>query len=407
MTTTRKAVATTTEDICEVLISNGLPGLKDALGTLLNLAMQIERQSALGAMPYERTEERRGYANGFKERDIQTRIGEIAVQIPQVRGMRFYPQTLEKGLRSERALKLAIAEMYLQGVSTRKVAEITEQLCGMSISSTQVSRLSAELDDHLHHWRERILGKYAYVFLDARYEKVRHEGCVQDLAVLWAVGINMQGHREVLGVSVSLSEAEVHWREFLEQLQRRGLCGVRLFISDDHAGLKAARRAAFPSVPWQRCQFHLAQNAQHYVLRQEWKAEVAQDIRDIFAAATRQQAEEQLHQVIAKYATRAPKLAQWLETDLPEGFAIYQFPREHHRRIRTVNVMERINQEIRRRTRVARLFPNEASCQRLVSALLMETHEEWITNKCYLDMQHLTRHQTDEHDNSIYRKKVA
>lgn len=245
------------------------------------------------------------------------------------------------------------------------------------------------------------------MFLDARYEQVRHEGCVQDVAVLWAVGITMQGQREVLGVSVSLSEAEVHWRAFLEQVQRRGLCGVRLCISDDHAGLKAARRAVFPSVPWQRGQFHLAQNAQHYVLRQDWKGEVAQDIRDIFAAATRLQAEDQLRQVIAKHATRAPKLAAWLETDLPEGFTMYQFPREHHRRIRTVNVMERSNQEIRRRTRVARLFPNAGSCLRLVSALLMETHEEWMTNKCYLDMHHLTRHHTEEHDNSIYRKKVA
>lgn len=349
MTTTRKRTATGIEDVCEALISEGLPGLQEALRMLLDASMQLERQEAINAAPYERTDERRGYANGFKERSVQTRLGEIPVKIPQVRGFRFYPQSLEKGLRSERALKLAVAEMYLQGVSTRKVAKITEELCGLSISSTQVSRLAADLDEQLHQWRERILGKCPYVFLDARYEKVRHEGCVRDLAVLWAIGINEQGHREVLGVSVSLSEAEVHWRSFLEQLQRRGLCGVQLIISDDHAGLKAARRGVFPSVPWQRCQFHLAQNAQQYVMKQEWKTEVAQDVRDVFAASTREQAEEQLRRAVKKYEERAPKLAAWLESDLPEGLMIHRFPLKHHRLIRTVNLMERVNREIRRR----------------------------------------------------------
>jgi putative transposase len=407
MTTTRKPSPTTMGELCEVLISNGLPGLKEVLEKMLNMAMQLERQEAIGAEPYERTEDRCGYANGFKGRSVQTRLGEIPVKIPQVRGFSFYPQSLERGVRSERALKLAIAEMYLQGVSTRKVEAITEKLCGFSISSSQVSRLTSELDGQLHQWRERLLGKYSYVFLDARYEKVRHEGCVQDLAVLWAIGINEKGDREVLGVSVSLSEAEVHWRSFLEQLQHRGLCGVQLLISDDHAGLKAARKSVFPSIPWQRCQFHLSQNVQSYVLKQDWKTEVAQDVRDIFAASTLEQAEEQLRLTVTKYEKRAPKLAHWLETDLPEGFTVYRFPRKHHRRIRTTNLMERINREIRRRTRVATLFPNEASCLRLVSALLMETHEEWVTSKCYLNMDYLNRHSMDKHDHSFYRKKVA
>jgi transposase-like protein len=296
--------------------------------------------------------------------------------------------------------------MYLQGVSTRKVKAITEQLCGFSISSTEVSRVAKVLDEEIDQWRKRPLGIFPYVFLDARYEKVRHEGSVRDLAVLWAMGVSETGQREVLGVSVSLSEAEVHWRLFLEDLQRRGLKGVQLITSDDHAGLKNARRTIFSSVPWQRCQFHLAQNAQSYVPKQGMKSEVAEDIRDIFNAPTRESAEELLKRAVDKYAKKASKLSHWMEEAIPEGLTIHQFPRVHHRRTRTVNAMERINLEIRRRTRVATLFPNEASCLRLVGAILMETHEEWVTGKRYLNMNFLNHHLM-ENQNRIYRKKVA
>ena len=406
MTMTPKNDVKAVESICEVLIENGLPGLREALEKLLNLAMQIERQEALRAGPYERSPERKGHANGFKERVLQTRLGPVEARIPQVRGLSFYPQSIERGLRSERALKVAVAEMYLQGVSTRKVEAITEALCGFSISSTQVSRVSQELDEELKQWRERSLGICPYVLLDARYEKVRYEGCVRDLAVIWAVGITPEGKREVLGVSVSLSEAEVHWREFLESMQQRGLRGIVLITSDDHSGLKAARRSVFPEVPWQRCQFHLAQNAQAYVAKQEQRAVVAQEIRDIFAAPTRAAAEAQLRLMVDKYAERAPRLSQWLETDLSEGFTVYNFPRAHQRKIRTVNMLERINREIRRRTRVATLFPNEAACLRLVSTLLMEIHEEWATGNRYLNMNELND-TLAESDDLIYRKKVA
>jgi len=398
--------AKTIETICEVLIEHGLPGMREALERLLNLTMKIEREQALRAKPYERNPERQGYANGYKAREIQTRMGSLGLKIPQARGVSFYPQSLEKGLRSERALKVAVAEMYLQGVSTRKVKAITEELCGFSISSGEVSRVAKVLDEEIEKWRNRPLGIFPYVYFDARYEKVRHEGSVRDLAVLWAMGINAEGHREVLGVSVSLSEAEVHWRTFFEGLQKRGLMGVQLVISDDHAGLQSARRTVFSGVAWQRCQFHLAQNALCYVPRQDMKAELSQQIRDIFNASSRQAAELLLNQAVEKYATQAKKLSEWMELSIPQGLTVHQFPREHQRRLRTVNAMERINRELRRRTRVATLFPNEEACLRLIGAILLETHEDWVTQKVYLNLQPLTAH-LHENEKNIYRKKVA
>ena len=313
-------------------------------------------------------------------------MGEISFEVPQVRQGGFYPQSLEKGLRSERALKLALAEMYVQGVSTRKVTAITEQLCGVSVSSTQVSQAAALLDEQLEAWRSRPLGRYHYLYLDARYEKVRQDGQVRDAAVLIAVGVNAEGKREVLGVSVALSEQEVHWRSFLQSLTQRGLHGVELITSDAHAGLRQARRAVFGGVPWQRCQFHLQQNAQSYVPRKAMKKEVAADIRAIFNAPNRQEAERLLAMSVQKYEQTASKLATWMEENIPQGLTVFDFPSEHQRRLRTSNGVERLNREIRRRSRVATIFPNEASCLRLVSAVLMEISEEWVTGRIYLSV---------------------
>ena len=224
------------------MIEEGTEAFRKVLEKLFNLAMGVERSEFLGAAPYERTSQRRGHANGYKDKKISTRVGELRLKIPQVRGLSFYPQSLEKGCRSEKALKLAIAEMYVMGVSTRKVSEITEQLCGTEISATQVSRVASLLDEELEKFCSRPLGgEYPVVYLDAHYEKVRVEGRVQDLAILKAIGVEASGQREVLGVSARLSEAEVHWRAFLEDLAGRGLKGVKLVVSDDHAGLRAAR----------------------------------------------------------------------------------------------------------------------------------------------------------------------
>lgn len=375
-------------ELTDYLISQGLQALPEAVRILINTAMKIERERHLNAGPFERSDERRGQANGFKEKTVATRLGKVTFAVPQVREGGFYPQSLEKGQRSERALKLAFAEMVVQGVSTRNVRPIIEELCGFEVSSSQVSRAMADLDPVLAAWRERPLEEFPYVFLDARYEKCRVSGQVRDVAVLSAVGVDREGKRQVLGVSVSLSEAEVHWREFLQSLVRRGLSGIRLLVSDDHAGLKAARRSVFGGVPWQRCQFHLQQNAQAYVPKKEMHKEVAADLRSVFNASDRQEAEVLLQKAVAKYEKSAPKLSAWMEANVPEGLTVFSYPEAHRRKLRTNNGIERaVNQEIVRRTRVVRVFPNEASCLRLVTALVMEISEEWETGRAYLTFE--------------------
>jgi len=371
----------------EQLSEQGLDSLPDLIRVMVNEAMRIERENYLGAKLYERSEERQGHANGYKPKTVRTRVGEVTFDIPQVREGGFYPSSLEKGMRSERALLLTLAEMYVQGVSTRKVAAITQRLCGTQISASQVSRAAQTLDEELEVWRNRTLGEIVYLYLDARYEKVRQAGSVLPAAILMACGVKRDGRRSVLGISVSLSEAEAHWRAFLEGLVKRGLSGVQLIISDDHAGMEAARKAVFTGVPWQRCQFHLQQNAQSYVPRVGMKREVAEDIRTIFNAPDREMAEAFLRKAVEKYALLAPKLADWMEVNLPEGFTVFAFPKLHQRKLRTSNQLERLSQEIKRRTRIVRVFPNEQSCLRLISALLMEVGEEWEYGRLYLDLE--------------------
>jgi transposase-like protein len=374
--------------VLQLLTEQGTSGLAEGLRLLINEAMVQERAHALQAQPYERTDTRTGHANGFKSKTLDTRIGPVTFAIPQVRGgPSFYPSALDKGVRSEQALKLALAEMYVQGVSTRKVAAIVEQLCGTSVSSTQVSQCAAQLDIELEAWRTRPLGVYPYVLLDARYEKVRQGGRVLDCAVLIAAGVGPDGKRSILGVSVALSEAEVHWRTFLTSLHKRGLHGVQLIVSDDHAGLGAARTAVFPAVPWQRCQFHLQQNAQAYVPRLDQRATVAQAIRTVFNSPDLPSAQHRLQQIVTHYSATAPKLAAWMEDNLPQGFTVFALPAPHQHRLRTTNALERVNMELKRRTRVASLFPNEASLLRLVTALLAEFSDEWETGKVYLNME--------------------
>lgn len=375
------------KEYLEQLTEQGFEGLPDLVRVLVNEAMRVERENFLQAKPYERSMERQGHANGYKPKTVKTRVGEVTFDIPQVREGGFYPEALEKGLRSERALLLTLAEMYVQGVSTRKVAAITERLCGTQVSASQVSRAAEQLDKTLETWRTRPLGEVTYLYLDARYEKVRQAGSVRDAAILMASGVKKDGKRSILGISVALSEAETHWRAFLEGLVKRGLCGVQLIISDAHTGLEAARKAVFTGIPWQRCQFHLQQNAQAYIPHVRMRKEVAEDIRSIFNAPYQETAQHYLDKAVSKYAVIAPKLAEWMEVNLPEGFTIFSFPRDHQRRLRTSNFLERLSQEIKRRTRVVRVFPNELSCLRLVSAFLMEVGEEWEYGRLYLEME--------------------
>jgi transposase-like protein len=372
------------------ILEEGTDGLADAMRLLLNHAMEIERSKALGAGAYERTATRTGHANGFKPKTLQTRLGEMTVAVPQVRGeLEFYPSALERGRRSERALTLAIAQMYVEGVSTRKVAAVLEQLAGtLQISSTQVSRASAQLDAQLETWRNRRLDTvaYPYLIIDARYEKVRRDGVVLDCAVLVAIGIDADGQRAVLGVTTALSEAEVHWRDFLTTLQDRGLHGTVFIVSDDHKGLRAALQARFAGVPWQRCQFHLQQNALNYVPKVSLRSSFAAELRQVLHAPARPQAETLLKTLVAKYRSSAPELADWLEANVPESLTVLALPAEHRTRLRTSNAAERLNQEIKRRTRVARVFPNTGSLLRLVSAVLNEISDDWESSKIYLNM---------------------
>ncbi len=376
------------ESVLEHLCDEGFDGITGAVVTLLNEAMKLDRARHIQASPYERNEARNGYANGYKPKTIKSRLGELELQIPQVResDSDFYPSCLEKGLRSERALKAALAEMYIQGVSTRKVKEITEKLCGYEISSTQVSRVTKELDEQLEQWRNQPIGLIRYLILDARYEKVRHGGRVIDNAVLIAYGITDEGAKRILGVSVSLSEAEVHWRDFLASLIQRGMHGVELITSDAHSGLLAAKQAVFPSTPWQRCQFHLQQNAQSYVPRRSLKKKVADDIKAIFNAQNLDEAKRLLQLTIKKYQESAPDLVKWMEDNITQGLTVFSFPISHQRKLRTSNLAERINKEIKRRTKTVGIFPNCRSCLRLVSALLIEIDDEWAQGRNYIRM---------------------
>ena len=382
---------TTINCVMEHLIDHGFDGMADAIQILMNEAMKLDRGQFLNARPYERIANRQGYANGFKPKTVKTRVGEIPLQVPQVRGLPegaegFYPNSLEKGSRSERSIKVAIAEMYVHGVSTRRVTGIMEELCGFEVTSQQVSRAAAELDSGLEKWRNRMLGEYPILILDARYEKVRVDGQVRSVALLTVFGVDVVGTRSVLGASVSLSEAEVHWRDLLSSLLVRGLTGVRYIVSDAHEGLKAARQAVFPGAIWQRCQFHLQQNAAAYVPRMEMRKEVAKALRDIFNAPDRHAADAMLKRKVAKYSKNAPKLATWMEGNLPEGLAVFALPEIQRKRMRTSNMAERVNKELKRRTRVVSLFPNEASLLRLASAMLVEIDESWATTKSYLNM---------------------
>jgi transposase-like protein len=379
------------EEIFKGLIGQGTEGIRPVLELLLNTAMKVEREHFLGAGAHERSEERKGYANGYKPKQVHTRMGALELSVPQVRGLSFYPKSIEKGCRSERALKTAIAEMYLGGVSTRDVTNITQELCGLEVSSTQVSRVTAELDEEFEKFRNRPIGEICYLLVDAIYLKVRHNGSVMDMAVFLAYGINPEGKREILGASTSLSEAEVHWREFFTHLQSRGMRGLRLIISDDHAGMKSARKAVFPSIPWQRCQFHLAQNAQSYAPKKSMREEIAQVMREIFNCPNIEMARDMVKRTVEKYQKKAPEFAKWLEGNIEEGLTVYQFPEEHRKKIRTSNGIERLNREIKRRTRVAVLFPNKASALRLVTGVIIEIHEEWVTGKQYLDMSPLLK----------------
>ncbi len=370
------------EALMEQLIESGTEEMASVFAGLFNFAMRIERERFLGAGHYERTPERRGYANGTRSKKIDTLAGTVTVEVPKTAGHEepFYPQALERGRRSCRAVMLAVAEMYIKGVSTRDVEAVMREFGLESLSSSQVSRAAKLLDEELEAWRNRPLGEIRYLLLDARYEKVRDGGVVRDAAVLSAIGIGPDQRRRVLGVSCAISEAEVHWRAFLDSLVKRGMRGVAFIVSDDHPGLGAARKAVLGGAIWQRCQFHLARNAIHHAPKLTIRKAIGKELRRVWNARDIKAAEAELRQLVEHYREPALKLADWLETAIPEGLAVFSLPERHHKRMRTSNPMERaIQQEIKRRTQKIRVFPNEASLERLVTAILVEIDEKWLT----------------------------
>ena len=390
------------EQVIQMLAANKDNKFSRVIETVVNEAMKLERTQALQAEPYERTDERTGYANGFKDKTLALATGKVLLKIPQVRGLEFYPSCIEKGIRSERSLKLAIAEMYVKGVSTRRVSDIVEILCGTEVSSSQVSRLAKELDAEVESWRASPIGQIQYLILDARYESVRVGSQVVKQALLLAIGVDYNGKRHILDTSVANSEAEVNWRVFLEGLVRRGMHGLRMITSDDHSGLRAAIDAVFPGILWQRCQFHLQQNAHAYVTRKDDVPVVSADIRKVFNAPDYENAERYLNQLVETYQKTNPRLAAWADENLRGGLSVFHIPENHRRKMRTSNLAERKMKEIKRRTRVVGVFPNAESLLRLAATLLLEQNDQWQNDKRYLpeskDRPAL---------NEIYRKKVA
>jgi len=367
--------------------------LAEVLRMGLERLMEAERDAHVNAEPHERTEVRRTQRNGYRKRTLKTRAGELELEVPRTRDGEFFPFLLERYQRSEKALIAALAECYVQGVSTRRVARICEELFDGRVSHETVSRYARQLDAELEPWRTRPLDgtEFPYLIVDARYEKARVDGQVVDVAVLVAVGVGEDGYRRLLGVEVAYGETEQTWSDFLGSLRERGLEGVRLVVSDDHAGLGRARREHFPGVPWQRCQRHFLQNA---LERAPTRLEEAlhERLRAVWdESSDLEEARAGLRSLAAEMADEEelPELAEWLEADGEETLSCFHFPSTHRLRIRTTNGMERLNQEIKRRSRVVRIFPNPESCRRLVTARVKEHHEDWITGRRYIDMSPL------------------
>ena len=390
------------EQVIQMLATKEDSKFSKVIEKVVNEAMKLERAKTLQAEPYERTEDRMGYANGFKNKTLALATGKVLLKIPQVRGLEFYPSCIEKGIRSERALKLAIAEMYVKGVSTRRVSDIVEILCGTEVSSSQVSRLAKELDEEANSWRSLPVGQIQYLVLDATYESVRVGSKVAKQALLMAIGVDYEGKRQVLDTEVAYSEAEVNWRSFLEGLVRRGLHGLTMITSDDHAGLRTAIDAVFPGILWQRCQFHLQQNARGYVTRKDDVPAVAADIRKVFNAPDEPNAQRYLQSLVEKYEKTQPRLAQWADENLREGLSVFHISENHRRKLRTSNLAERQMKEIKRRTKVVGVFPNADSLLRLAATMLIEQNDQWQNEKRYLP-ESADRPVFKE----IYRKKVA
>jgi len=366
--------------------------VRELFRDVLQEVLEAEMTETLQAKPGERTSERLGLRSGSYSRTLITRVGKLELRVPQDRQGRFSTQLFERYQRSEKALVSALAEMYVQGVSTRKVKAITEELCGHSFSASSISDINKTLDEQLAQFASRRLDEeYPYLILDARYERVRENGTIHKRAVLVAIGINWDGRRCVLGVELANRESISSWKEFLLGLRTRGLTGVELVVTDDHAGLRAAIAEVLPEAAWQRCYVHFLRNCLDHLPR-KGDDDCLRELRWIYERRNLDEARNDLAAWITKWESRYAKLVAWVEENIEETLTFYRLPAQHHKHLKSTNMLERLNEELKRRTHVVRIFPNAASCLRLVRALAVETHENWIEATRYLNMDLLREH---------------
>jgi putative transposase len=363
--------------------------LRPMVRAVIDEFLEAEMAQAVGAEKGERAEGRLSYRSGYYSRSLVTRVGKLELRVPQDRQGRFSTEIFERYQRSEKALVAALTQMYIQGVSTRKVTAISEELCGHSFSASAISEINKKLDAELGRFARRELeSEYAYLIVDARYEKLRENGVIRSRAVLVAIGIDWEGRRQVLGVEMANRESDTSWKEFLLGLKRRGLRGVIFAVSDDHAGLKRAIREVLPEAYWQRCYVHFLRNALDYLPRK-----IADDclleLRWLYDRRNAEEARRDLAAWLLRWQEKYPKLCAWVEENIEETLTFYRLPREHHKHLKSTNMLERLNQEIKRRTHVIRIFPNEESALRLIRALAVEIHEDWIEAHRYLNMEML------------------
>jgi putative transposase len=366
--------------------------LKELLREVLQEVLEQEMTDALGAEKGERSPGRLGYRSGYYSRGFVTRVGKLELRIPQDRQGHFSTQIFERYQRSEKALVSALAEMYIQGVSTRKVKAITEELCGHAFSASAISAVNKTLDESLERFAKRALEEtYPYLVLDARYEKIRQDGVIRSQAVQIAIGINHEGRRQILAVELANRESQTSWKNMLLQLKSRGLMGVEFVVSDDHPGLKRAIAEVLPEAVWQRCYVHFLRNALDHLPRKAVD-DCLQELRWLYDRRDLAEAQKDLAQWLERWGQKYPKLCEWVEENIGETFTFYHLPLQHHKHMKSTNMLERLNEEIKRRTRVVRIFPNEASCLRLIRALAVETHEGWLEASRYLNMELLKEH---------------
>lgn len=359
------------------------------LQPVIQAIIEAEMTDFLGAEPGERSENRSGYRAGYYTRSLFSRVGKIELRVPRDRNGKFSTELFERYQRSEKALVSALAEMYVQGVSTRKVKKITEELCGVEFSASTISNLNKKLDENLNKFANRRLDEpFPYIILDARYEKVRQEGVVTSQAVLIAIGIDWDGRRQILGVELANRESRSSWKEFLLLLRERGLHGVEFVVSDQHAGLRKAIMEILPEARWQRCYVHFLRNALDYLPRKA-DDDCLKELRWLYDRRDLTEAQRDLSAWVDRWRNKYQKLCGWVEENIHETLTFYNLPNQHHKHLKSTNMLERLNEEIKRRTHIVRIFPNEAACLRLVRALAVETHEGWLEAHRYLNMEYL------------------